>query len=69
MEAIKSNTKSKNGLTKDPVKLTALLYLQEALLAEQFENCPLFIEIAYEFGAEDREIEYLLEDPRRTPRG
>ena len=56
-------------INRHPVKLTALLYLKEALLNEVFEECPLFIQIAYEFGAKDGEIESLLEDPRRSPRG
>ena len=50
-----------------PVKLTALTYLKEALLDERFEECPLAIQIAKEFGAEDFEIQDLLEDPRRRP--
>jgi len=53
---------------KDPVKLTALLYLKEALLAQHYEECPTFIEVAKEFGAQEREVEELLEDPRRIPR-
>ena len=53
---------------KDPVKLTALLYLKEALLGEQYEECAEFIEIAKEFGANRIEIQNLLEDPRRTPK-
>lgn len=53
---------------RDPVKLTALLYLREALLAERYEECHGFIEVAREFGAQEREIEELLEDARRTPR-
>lgn len=53
---------------RDPVKLTALLYLKEALLAERFEEAPAFIRTAKEFGAQAMEIEELLEDPRRTPR-
>ncbi len=53
---------------KDPVKLTALLYLREALLAERYEECPLFIRVAKQFGAVNREIEDLLEDARRMPR-
>ena len=57
------------ALRRDPVKLTALLYLRDALLDERFEECPLFIQIAYEFGAQDVEIEGLLEDPRRNPKG
>ncbi|MBI3318803.1 MAG: hypothetical protein HYZ90_06675 [Candidatus Omnitrophica bacterium] len=53
---------------KNPVKLTALLYLKEALLSQRYEECPLFIRVAKEFGAKEREIEELLEDARRTPR-
>ncbi len=53
---------------KDPVKLTALLYLKEAVLAQRYEQCPDFIRIAQEFGAQEMEINELLEDPRRTPR-
>ena len=53
---------------KDPVKLTALLYLKEAVLAQRYEQCPDFIWIAREFGAKEMEINELLEDPRRTPR-
>lgn len=52
---------------KDPVRLTALLYLKEALLAENYEDCGLFVAVAREFGAEEREIKALLEDPRRNP--
>lgn len=53
---------------KNPVKLTALLYLKEALLAERYEECPLFVRVAKQFGAVNREIEELLEDARRMPR-
>ena len=53
---------------RHPVKLTALLYLREALRAQRYEVCPEFIAVAREFGAREREIEELLEDPRRTPR-
>ena len=52
---------------RDPVKLTALLYLREALLGERYEECGYFIAIAREFGALDREVLALLEDPRRHP--
>ena len=51
--------------SRHPVKLTALAYLKEALLNEAYEECPLAIRIAREFGAEDFEIQDLLEDPRR----
>ena len=53
---------------RDPVKLTALLYLREALKKERYEECSQFIRVAKEFGAQDREVEELLEDPRRLPR-
>ncbi len=53
---------------RNPVKLTALLYLREALRAERYEECAQFIAVAKEFGAKDREVEELLEDARRMPR-
>lgn len=53
---------------KNAVKLTALLYLREALLAERYEQCREFIAVARQFGAQRREVEELLEDPRRKPR-
>ena len=52
---------------KDPVKLTALLYLKEALIKERYEQCPQFIALAREFGAQNPEIDELIEDPRRMP--
>ena len=52
---------------KHPVKLTALLYLKEALRKEQYELCPNIIAIAKEFGAAPYEVQDLLEDPRRSP--
>ena len=50
-----------------PVKLTALLYLKEALLREQYEKCAEIVALAQEFGALPYEIRDLLEDPRRSP--
>ena len=50
-----------------PVKLTALLYLKQALQKEQYEMCSDLIVIAKEFGAKEVEIQNLLEDPRRNP--
>ena len=52
---------------RDPVKLTALLYLREALLQERYEECAEMIAIAAEFGATAQEIQLLLEDARRRP--
>jgi hypothetical protein len=63
-----SVTREVRRIKKDPVKLTALLYLREALLNEAYEPCAEFIRVAQEFGAKDFEIQNLLEDPRRTPR-
>lgn len=50
-----------------PVKLTALLYLKQALFDEQYELCADLIDVAREFGAGEFEIQHLLEDPRRNP--
>ena len=52
---------------KHPVKLTALFYLKEALLRDQYEKCAEIIKIAQEFGAAAYEVQDLLEDPRRSP--
>ena len=52
---------------KDPIGLTALVYLKDALLKEQYENCAQIIAIAKEFGAENYQVQDLLEDPRRSP--
>ena len=54
-------------IRKNAVKLTALLYLKEALVREQYEKCAELVETAKEFGAQPFEIQDLLEDPRRTP--
>lgn len=53
---------------KHPVKLTALLYLKDALLAERYEECAGCIRVARDFGASLSEISYLLENPYRVPR-
>lgn len=52
---------------KNPIKLTALLYLKEALLKQQYEVCDEIVALAREFGAADFEIQDLLEDQRRSP--
>lgn len=59
-----------NGRTsvmKHPIKLTALLYLRDALKKERYEQCAEIIAVAEEFGAKPFEIQDLLEDPRRSP--
>ncbi len=52
---------------KHPVKLTALLYLKDALRLENYEICGDLIAVAKEFGATTSEVQRLLEDPRRSP--
>ena len=52
---------------RHPVRLTALLYLREALRSERYEECAQFALTAREFGASQREVEELLEDARRLP--
>ncbi len=61
------NTIFRRKKSQHPVKLTALTYLRDALLEEAYEECAASIQIAKEFGAEDFEIQNLLEDPRRKP--
>ena len=53
--------------SRHPLKVTALWYLKEALIREQYEKCTEIVAFAKEFGAADFEIQDLLEDPRRTP--
>lgn len=52
---------------KHPVVLTALLYLRDALIHEEYEKCRELIAVAEEFGASQADVNYLLEDPRRVP--
>ncbi|HLD50193.1 MAG TPA: hypothetical protein VJC08_03265 [bacterium] len=56
---------SRRRLEIDPVALTALLYLKEALVEERYEECAGIIRLALEFGAGEARVGYLLEDPRR----
>lgn len=44
----------------ETLKTTALLYLEEALQTEQYEDCSEFIRSAKAFGAEDKEIKDVL---------
>jgi len=55
------------AVMKHPIKLTALLYLKEALLKQRYELCPEIIAVAKEYGAVDFEVSDLLEDQRRKP--
>ena len=70
---MKTNTRSiKNAFgrrnRRSPLRLTALLYLREALINERYENCREIIAYARLFGAAQADIRILLEDPRRVPR-
>lgn len=69
MLKIKENTGEyrRGRVKKNPLKFTALLYLKEALLRENYERCAEIIALAKEFGAAPFEVRDLLEDPRRTP--
>ena len=59
--------KKRGRIYRHPVKLTALLYLKEALAMENYEICRDVVNVAKEFGAAEFEIRDLLEDPRRRP--
>ena len=48
-----------------PVKLTALLYLREALLEERYEEMEELVEIAQDFGAGYWEIRDVLASSRQ----
>ena len=48
-----------------PVMVTALLYLRDALRAEDYESCGQFTAIAREFGALDSDLRPILEHPFR----
>lgn len=61
------NFQQEERTRKHPVRLSALWALKEVLLQEKYEECREIIAIAKEFGAQDSEIYYLLEDPRRRP--
>jgi hypothetical protein len=67
LKSMKGGRIARPGIYRHPVKLTALLYLKEALLKEKYEICEGLIAIAREFGAAKFEIDDLLEDPRRSP--
>ena len=58
--------RKKDFRNRDPVKLTALQYLREAILKEEYETCGYFISVAKDFGATDYEVLNILEDPRRV---
>ena len=61
------NPRERVRIVRHPIKLTALLYLREALLEERYEECDQAIQIALEFGGKSFEINDLLEDVRRIP--
>lgn len=68
MDAVKNvNVPRPSRALKHPVRLTALVYLSEALRSERYEQCAEIVQVAREFGASTNEIQSLLEDPRRVP--
>ena len=65
LETINVSQPKRKVVMKHPIKLTALLYLKEALLKQRYELCPEIIAVAKEYGAADFEVSDLLEDQRR----
>ena len=67
LETLNVSQQKRRPVLKHPIKLTALLYLKEALAKQKYELCEEIISVAKEYGAADFEVRDLLEDPRRTP--
>ena len=67
LETMNVSQAKRRPVMKHPIKLTALLYLKEALVKQKYEICGEVIAIAKEYGAADFEVRDLLEDPRRRP--
>ena len=67
LKTMQNGTTRRTRRSRHPVKLTALLYLKEALIREQYEKCAELVAVANEFGAQPFEVQDLLEDPRRSP--
>ena len=67
IRTMKTGVGTRTRKSRHPLKVTALWYLKEALIREQYEKCADIIALAKEFGAADFEIQDLLEDPRRSP--
>lgn len=56
-----SNQHQQKSSNHDQIlKVTALLYLKEALIKEEYEDCSNLIQNAKDFGAEDKEISELI---------
>lgn len=49
-----------------PVALTALLYLQDAVRKERYEECAAMVAAAREFGVPELDIYGVLVEPRRS---
>ena len=54
---------------RSPQKRNALFKFRHALQLEKYEACADLIQTARDLGAQDFEIQDLLEDPRRIPVG
>jgi len=69
MAAIICNEKKQlSASLAHPLKLTALLYLKDALLHERYEDCGEMIAIAKEFGADHVDVGRILSDGARLLR-
>ena len=62
-----SNELREQKSSSSPIKVTLLLELKDALIKEEYERCPEIIGLLKEYGVQDQELRFLLEDPRRTP--
>ncbi len=51
------------------LKVTALLYLKEALLEEAYEGCAEFVQTAKDAGARQSEVRAVIIGYNRGPRG
>jgi len=54
------NENNKPILKDDTLKITALLYLKEALITEQYEKCAELIRKAKRFGAQQEDISHVI---------
>ena len=55
----------KDRTVPSPFQLTALLYLQQAILSERYEMCREIIDAAEDIGVPEFDIHDVLESPTR----
>ncbi len=65
---MKSNYLVKQDLADEVLKVTALLYLEDALVKQEFEDCKELIETAKELGAEQADITDVITAYLRNPK-